>query len=148
VGNRVLAIDYGDRRVGLAVSDALGMTAQPVGHIVISGAKDCMRQLEKYVLEYAPKKIVLGLPKNMDGSEGARAETTREFGNRLEGRFRVPVDFFDERLTSVSAERALRGLNVRGDRRKGRTDTLAAVLILQNYLEVELNGPDGKHHIV
>ena len=92
---RTLAIDYGDRRIGLAVSDLLGITAQPIGYITVNGDRDALRQLVGYVNEYQIKKFVLGLPKNMDGSEGPRVEKTRDFARKLSEDFpEIPIDFY------------------------------------------------------
>lgn len=131
---RTLAIDYGDRRIGLAVSDLLGITAQPVGYITVNGDRDALRQLVKYVKEYQVEKFVLGLPKNMDGSEGPRVEKTRAFAEKLQGDFpQIPIAFYDERMTTIVAERALIGMNVK--KKEGKKDMLSAAIILQGYLE-------------
>lgn len=133
---RILAIDYGDKRVGLAVSDPLGITAQPIGFITVSGFSDAILKLKPYILEYNIKKIVLGLPKNMSGEEGTRASITREFGERLKEETGIVPEFFDERLTTVYAENTLNSLNVKGRKKTGKKDTLSAVLILQGYLGI------------
>lgn len=131
---RTLAIDYGDRRIGLAVSDLLGITAQPVGYITVNGDRDALRQLVKFVEEYQVKQFVLGLPKNMDGSEGARVEKTRAFAEKLQGDFpEIPIDYYDERMTTIVAQRALIGMNVK--KKEGKKDMLSAAIILQGYLE-------------
>jgi putative Holliday junction resolvase len=131
---RILCLDYGDRRIGIAVSDLLNITAQPIGYITINGDRDAISQIKSYITQFQIKKIVLGLPKNMDGSEGERALKTRRFADKLTESFGVAIDYFDERLTSVSADRALNDLNVSGRNKKGKTDTLSAVIILQNYM--------------
>ncbi len=131
---RTLAIDYGDRRIGLAVSDLLGITAQPVGYLTVNGDRDAIRQLTPYLLEYKIEKIVLGLPKNMNGSEGARVEKTRAFGEKLQGDFpNIPIDYYDERMTTIVAQRALIGMNVK--KKEGKKDMLSAAIILQGYME-------------
>lgn len=136
---RTLAIDYGDRRIGLAVSDLLGITAQPVGYITVNGDRDALRQLVKYVKEYQVEKFVLGLPKNMDGSEGARVEKTRTFAQKLQGDFpEIPIDYYDERMTTIVAQRALIGMNVK--KKEGKKDMLSAAIILQGYLETHPKG--------
>ncbi len=136
---RTLAIDYGDRRIGLAVSDLLGITAQPVGYITVNGDRDALRQLVKYVKEYQVEKFVLGLPKNMDGSEGARVEKTRAFAQKLQGDFpEIPIDYYDERMTTIVAQRALIGMNVK--KKEGKKDMLSAAIILQGYLETHPKG--------
>jgi len=133
---RILAIDYGDRRVGLAVSDPLGITAQPIGYVTVSGFSDAISKIKSYITEYDIKKIVLGLPKNMSGEEGTRASVTREFGERLEKETGITPDFFDERLTTVYADHTLNSLNVKGKKKTGKKDTLSAVLILQGYMGI------------
>ena len=133
---RLMAIDYGDRRIGIAVSDMLGITAQPVGFITVNGKKDAINQIKDIFLQYDISKIVFGLPKNMDGPEGERAEKTRYFAERLSEEVNVEVDFFDERLTTVYADRTLNSLNVKGRKKEGKKDSLSAVLILQGYMAV------------
>ena len=136
---RTLAVDYGDRRVGLAVSDLLGITAQPVGYITVNGDRDAIRQIGADLSEYAVVKIVLGLPRNMDGSEGSRVEKTKAFAQKLAEEFpTIGIDFFDERLTTVCAQRALIDMNVR--KKEGKKDMLSAALILQSYMETHPNG--------
>lgn len=133
---RILGIDFGDRRVGLAVSDLLGITAQPIGFIVIDGANDAIFKIAPYIKEYDIKKIVLGLPKNMNGDEGERAEKTRRFGEKLKSAFNIEVHYFDERLTTVYADHTLNALNVKGKKKTGKKDALSAVLILQGYMGI------------
>ncbi len=131
---RTLAIDYGDRRIGLAVSDLLGITAQPVGFLTVNGDRDAIRQIETFVTRYEVKRFVLGLPRNMNGSEGVRVEKTRAFGEKLKETFpQTELDFFDERMTTICAERALIDMNVR--KKEGKKDMLSAALILQGYMD-------------
>ena len=134
--DRILAIDYGDRRVGLAVSDPLGITAQPIGFVTVSGFADAVSKIKPYILEYNIKKIVLGLPKNMSGEEGTRAAVTREFGERLKAETDIVPIYFDERLTTVYADNTLNSLNVKGKKKTGKKDTLSAVIILQGYMGI------------
>lgn len=131
---RILGIDYGDARVGVAVSDALGMTAQGVGTIKNTGAKKLLEELSKVIDEYSPEKIVIGLPKNMDGTEGFRAEATYKFADKLKEIYGGEIIFKDERLTTVGATRFLNETNTRGKKRKGVLDTVSACLILEGYL--------------
>lgn len=133
---RILSVDYGDRRVGLAVSDPLGITAQPIGYLNISGFGDAVLKIKPYIIKYDIKKIVIGLPKNMNGKEGERAEITRNFGERLKNETGITPEFFDERLTTVYADNTLNSLNVRGKKKTGKKDALSAVLILQSYMGV------------
>ena len=136
---RILAIDYGDRRIGLAVSDLLGITAQPLGYLTVNGDRDAIRQITPYLAEYKIEKIVLGLPKNMDGTEGPRVEKTRDFAQKLSEDFpKLPIDFYDERMTTIVAQRALIGMNVR--KKEGKKDMLSAAIILQGYMESHPNG--------
>ncbi len=131
---RTLAIDYGDRRIGLAISDLLGITAQPVGYITVNGDRDAIRQIEKYLTEYQVQRVVLGLPRNMDGSEGERVEKTKAFQKKIKEEFpQLTFDFFDERLTTVVAQRALIAMNVK--KKEGKKDMLSAALILQGYMD-------------
>ncbi|MBQ7950764.1 MAG: Holliday junction resolvase RuvX [Clostridia bacterium] len=131
---RTLAIDYGDRRIGLAVSDLLGITAQPVGYITVNGDRDAIRQIRGYLTQYDVKRVVLGLPRNMNGSEGDRVEKTRLFAEKMKEEFPdLSFDFFDERLTTVVAQRALIDMNVR--KKEGKKDMLSAAIILQGYMD-------------
>ena len=136
---RILGIDYGDTRVGVAVSDAMGWTSQGVGTIKNRGFDKLIAELDEIIKIYAPKKIVVGLPKNMDGSLGFRAEATYEFADRLKEIFSGEIIFWDERLTTVGASRFLNETNTRGKDRKGVIDTLSACLILEGYLNSPKN---------
>jgi len=132
---KILGIDYGDSRIGVAVSDALGWTAQPV---TVIHEKEKQRQAEKiieYVKEYNAQSIVIGVPKNMNGSIGERAEKTLEFATYLGDMAKIKIIKWDERLTTAAAHRTLDEGNVSGKKRKGVLDKLAAVFILQGYLD-------------
>ena len=131
---RILGIDYGDSRVGVAVSDALGWTAQGIGTIKNTGRKKLMEELSHIIRQYNPEKIVIGLPKNMDGSEGFRAEATYRFAEALKQIYSGEIVYQDERLSTVSAARVLNETNTRGQNRKKVLDTVAACFILENYL--------------
>ncbi|MBO5060202.1 MAG: Holliday junction resolvase RuvX [Clostridia bacterium] len=131
---RILGIDFGDARVGVAVSDIMGWTAQGVGTIKNRGTEKLTAELSKILEEYNPEKIVIGLPKNMDGSLGFRAEATYEFAESLKTIFSGEIIFWDERLTTVGASRFLNETNTRGKDRKGVIDTVSACLILEGYL--------------
>ena len=133
---RILALDVGERRIGIAVSDALGITAQGVE--TYTRTDDLNRDLEYLISvakKYEPVKLLFGLPKNMDGSEGFQAQSVREFADALINKCNYEYAFYDERLTTVSAHQVLSVGNVRGKKRKGVVDKIAAVLILQGYLE-------------
>ncbi len=131
---RILGIDYGDARVGVAVSDALGWTAQGIRTIKNNGSKSLLAELKEIIDEYSPETIVIGLPKNMDGSEGFRAQATYEFADRLKEIYTGEIAFCDERLTTVSAARVLNETNTRGKNRKKVLDTVSACFILETYL--------------
>ena len=135
---RIMGLDYGSRTVGVAVSDPLGITAQAVETICRKDEnklrKTCAR-IEELVAEYEAEKIVLGLPKHMKNDIGDRAERSLEFGKMLSRRTGLEVVMWDERLTTVSAERTLIENKVRREDRKKYIDQIAAVFILQGYLD-------------
>jgi putative Holliday junction resolvase len=132
---RVLAIDHGEKRVGLAVSDETGTIAQPLEFILAQPVSKLLAQLEKIVRERNVLAIVVGLPRNMDGSYGPAAEKVREFVAALQQAVTVPVKTWDERLTSVQANRFLIEAGVRRQKRKERVDQTAAAILLQSYLD-------------
>lgn len=134
---RILGIDYGDARVGIAVSDLLGLTAQGVGTIKNTGKKQLFEELAKIIEEYKPEKIVVGLPKNMDGTVGFRGDATYKFTENLKNIYDGEIIYWDERLTTVGASRFLNETNTRGKKRKGVVDTVAACLILEGYLNLK-----------
>lgn len=136
---RILGIDYGDARVGVAVSDIMGWTAQGVGTIKNTGLNTLVTELEKTIKEYQPETIVIGLPKNMDGTEGFRVEATHKFADRLRTVYNGNIEFVDERLTTMGAARFLDTTNTRGKKRKGIIDTVSACLILESYLAKKNN---------
>ena len=129
-----MGIDYGDKRVGIALSDPLGITAQGYGTLENTGGKKLFEQIVTVVKEKQVSQIVVGLPKNMDNSQGFRSEATHVFVERLKTYTDVPVTLWDERLTTVEAHGYLNEMDVRGKRRKAVVDTVAACLILENYL--------------
>ena len=135
---RILGLDYGSKTVGVAVSDPLGLTAQSVETIwrkQENKLRQTLARIEELAAEYQAEKIVLGLPKNMNNTIGERAEKTLEFREMLERRTGLPVVMWDERLTTVEAERTLIEASVRRENRKQYLDQLAAVFILQGYLD-------------
>lgn len=136
---RILGIDYGDARVGVAVSDLLGMMANGVGTIQNKSKKQLMSELGAVIDEYKPEKIVIGLPKNMDGSEGFRVDATHEFAAALKKIYGGEIVFWDERLSSMGAKRFLNETNTRGKKRKDVLDTVAACIILEGYLNSQKN---------
>ncbi|MBQ9107684.1 MAG: Holliday junction resolvase RuvX [Clostridia bacterium] len=134
---RKVALDVGDVRIGVAVSDMLGITANPRETYVRKGKtyEDDINYFVKYAKEEDADAFVIGLPMNMDGTEGPRAEVTREFGEALKEASGLQVIYVDERLTTVSAERMLIGADVRREKRKQVIDKVAATIILQSYLD-------------
>ena len=135
---RIMGLDFGSKTVGVAVSDALLITAQGI-EIVRREQENKLRRtlarIEELVKEYEVEKIVLGLPKNMDGSCGERVEKTMEFKAMLERRTQLEVIMWDERLTTVAADRLMMEANVRRENRKKYVDSIAATFILQGYLD-------------
>ena len=135
---RILGLDFGSKTVGVAVSDGLLLTAQGVETIERKDEnklrKTCAR-IEELIAEYEITEIVLGLPKNMNNTEGERVEKTKAFGGMLERRTGLPVHYWDERLTTVAAEQILMESGVRRENRKAVIDKVAAGLILQGYLD-------------
>ena len=132
---KILGIDYGEARIGVAVSDALGFLATPLDTIC---EKDRKSQLEKVALvarEHNVEKIVVGLPKHLDGTIGHRATYTEEFAKDLCEMTNIPYIMWDERLTSTEAHRILETSGVSGKKRKTKVDKIAAVIILQGYLD-------------
>lgn len=132
---RILGIDYGERRTGIAVSDELGFFAQAVGTVFHKTEEEVLEQVIEKIDLIKPEKIVLGLPKNMDSTIGFRGKATLKFRDMLKERTDVPIIMWDERLSTVSSARTLNELNIKGKKRKEVIDTVAAVYILQNYLD-------------
>ncbi len=132
---RILGLDVGDVRIGVAVSDGLGLTAQPISTLVRQGTEKDLESIRRLLTEYETEEIVVGLPVNMDGSSGPQAQKTREFADLLVTRLAAKVTFWDERLTSAQANKALLEGGMRRERRKQVIDQIAAVLILQSYLD-------------
>ena len=135
---RILGLDYGSKTVGVAVSDPLGLTAQGVETIwrkQENKLRQTLARIEELISEYQVERIVLGYPKNMNNTIGERAEKSLEFQQMLERRTGLPVIIWDERLTTVEANRTLMEASVRRENRKQYMDKLAAVFILQGYLD-------------
>ena len=135
---RIMGLDYGSKTVGVAVSDALGLTAQGI-EIVRRKSENKLRQtlarIEEIAKEYGVEKIVLGFPKHMNNDIGERAEKSLEFKEMLERRTGLPVVMWDERLTTVEADRTMMETGIRRENRKEYVDMIAAVFILQGYLD-------------
>lgn len=135
---RILGLDYGTKTVGVAVSDGLMLTAQPVETIVRKSAgklRQTLARIEAIIEEYQVERIVLGYPKNMNDTIGERAEACESFKEDLERRTGLEVILRDERLTTVESQRVLMAGGVRRENRKAVVDQMAAVLILQGYLD-------------
>ena len=133
---RILGVDFGDTRTGLAVSDTSRFLASGIGYVSPGGIVKTAEKVAEVAREQKVSAIVVGLPKNMDGSEGFRAERCREFAALLRERLTdIPVAMMDERMTTMSASRYLNETNTRGQKRKGVIDTLSAQIILQNALD-------------
>ena len=133
-----MGLDYGSKTVGVAISDPLGITAQGIETIERkeeNKLRQTLARIETLVKEYEVEKIVLGFPKNMNNTIGERAEKSLELKEKLERRIGVPVIMWDERLTTVEAERTLIESKVRRENRKKYVDKIAAVFILQGYLD-------------
>lgn len=132
---RILALDFGLRNIGFAVSDELELTAQGLPTYRRSNKKNDLEHIRRLIRQYGVAEIVMGLPLRMSGAEGLQAEKVQEFAAELRRKFKLPVHLFDERLTSVEANRVLRETEMSIRRRAEVVDQLAAVLILQSFLE-------------
>ena len=137
---RIMGLDFGSKTVGVAVSDPLGITAQGVEIIrrkSVNKLRQTLARIEELIKEYDVDELVLGLPKNMNGTEGERCERTREFKEMLEKRIGLPVAFWDERLTTVAADRAMVEKGMGRYERKEYVDEIAAIFILQGYMDAK-----------
>jgi putative Holliday junction resolvase len=131
---RIAALDVGEARIGVAVSDELGITAQGIGTVRRVGGHRDLEALAGLLRPYAPGRLVVGLPLNMDGSEGPQVARVRAFAQQAATHLGVPLDFWDERLTTVAAERVLLEADMSRRRRREVVDKVAASLILQGWL--------------
>ena len=142
---RILGLDFGSKTVGVALSDELLITAQGV-EIVRRKSPSKLRQtlarIDELVGEYGVERIVLGYPKNMNNTEGDRCEKTKEFNELLEKRCNLPVILWDERLTTVAADNSMMEMGIRRENRKEYVDEIAAIFILQGYLDYLSNHPE------
>lgn len=132
---RLMGIDYGDRHIGIAVSDELFLTAQGVTALRNSGDERVVNDIRKLAEEYNVKELVVGLPKNMNGTIGPRGQMAEAFAASLRDALSLPVTLWDERLTTMSAQRTLLEADVSRKKRKAVIDKMAAALILQNYMD-------------
>ena len=136
MNERIIALDVGDRRIGIAVSDPLGFTAQPVETYTRVGYGPDTRRIAQLAGQYETNRILCGLPLNMDGTQGFQTQKVREFAAKLE-EAGLTVEFYDERMTTVLAEDALLEADMRRENRKKKVDMVAAVMILQSYLDAQ-----------
>lgn len=143
---RILGIDFGDKNIGLAISDRLQITAQPLALYRTQGKQEDLIYFKKLSAEHEIEKIVIGLPLRMNGTLGTRAEKTKTFASWLEKSLNLPVVFWDERLTTKQAFKILKEQNIRPQRKKSLKDQISATLILSSYLEslrVETDDPQN-----
>ena len=136
---RIMGLDVGDKTIGVAVSDLMGLTAQGVKTIKRVGKKKDIEALKEIIKERQVNKIVSGLPKNMNGTLGPQGEKVIKFCELLEEETGIKIEYWDERVSTVAAERTLIQGNVRRENRKGVIDMVAAVIILQGYLDRQRN---------
>ncbi len=134
---RLLGLDVGRRRIGAALSDPSGLLASPLGVIELRGTKEGWEEVCAWVEEYGVVRIIVGLPLHLDGSEGEEAARVRGWVGGLQARLDVPVELWDERLSTVAAERNLRESGMGRKRRRERRDAVAAALVLQSYLDAQ-----------
>ena len=134
---KYLGVDYGDKRTGLAECDASGLIAGGIGTISEGGMKNTAERVAREAESRGCKKIIIGLPKNMDGTEGERSQVIRAFADLLRLETDIPIDFYDERMTTMVAYRFLGETKTYGKKRKDSVDTLSAEIILQNYIDRE-----------
>ncbi len=139
-----MGLDYGEARTGVAVSDLLGITAQGVESIQHASDKELLARLHELVKEYQPKKIVIGLPLNMNATSGKRVEKTKKFIEKLEEEFHIQVETMDERLTTVASHRTMTEMGVRKGKKKNIVDMMSAILILQMYMDRLQNQKRGE----
>ena len=138
---RILGIDYGDARCGIAITDALNLTAQGLETIHCEGSdKIILKRLDEILKDYQVDTIVVGMPLNMDGTKTQRAEKTQQFIHKLKCKYnKIKIDTIDERLTTVSAHKTMNFLDINKHKKKNIVDTISAVYILENYLNKTKN---------
>lgn len=136
---RIMGVDFGDARTGIAVSDASGFLASPVCVIKEVSFDEVIKKAAMFAAEYSVGQIVVGYPKNMNGTIGERAEKSQRFAQGLEAAAGVPVKLWDERCTTMSAAVYMNATDTRGKKRKNTIDAAAATIILQDYLDFQRN---------
>lgn len=142
--NRIIALDYGNRRIGIAISDPLQVIALPLETLEHKNLVSTVQQLAGLIRDYHVEKIVLGFPLSLRGGKTAYTRKVEQFGKLIEANLGLPIVYWDERLSSVQAQRAMIAMNEKPSRNKAKIDKLSAVLILQNYLESQSNLHDCK----
>lgn len=135
---RILALDYGKKRIGLAVTDRLGITAQGLNTLERTRVRDDIQQLVHLAQERDIQLLLFGDPLHLNGDAGTSSKGVRDFADRLHRASGIPVAFWDERLTSFEAHEVLNEMGVPRDKRKGKVDQIAAVLLLRNYLDANV----------
>ena len=143
---RILAVDLGVKRTGLAICDATEMLASPIGTVTEGNPEKLLMTVADTARDKAAEMILVGLPKNMDGTHGASAQRAEMFATRLREITSLPVKLWDERMTTVTAIGLLNATDVRGKKRKAVVDTVSAVIILENYLQYRKNHPKENVH--
>ncbi|SMO63237.1 Holliday junction resolvase RuvX [Melghirimyces algeriensis] len=134
---RIMGLDVGEKRVGVAVSDPMGWTAQGIEIIQRDGRQEWLDQLAKLIEQYEVETLVVGFPRNMDGSIGEKGEACQELSRLLEKQFKIPVELWDERLSTVAVERTLIDADMSRQKRRKVIDQMAASWILQGYLDAQ-----------
>jgi putative Holliday junction resolvase len=134
---RTLALDHGTVRIGVAISDELGMIAQPLEFIPAEPLAGFLERLKHLVADREVGRVLVGMPRNMDGSYGPAADKVNEFVRQLREALSVPIQTWDERLTSVQAQRMLREAAVKGAKQRQKIDQMAAAILLQSYLDAQ-----------
>lgn len=134
---KYLGVDYGDKRTGIAECDISGMLASGICTVSEGGMRNTAKRIAKEAIDRGCKKIIIGLPKNMDGTEGERADVIKAFAALVTEYTDIPIDFYDERMTTMVAYRFLGETGTFGKKRKDAVDTLSAQIILQNYIDRE-----------
>ncbi|NJM05118.1 Holliday junction resolvase RuvX [Candidatus Gracilibacteria bacterium] len=132
---RVLALDLGERRIGVALSDVYGSLANPLTTIAATPRPQAIRAIGKIIADYQVVELVVGLPLTLRGEIGPQAQTVKSFAGEIASALNVPVHFFDERLSSAAADQMMRELGIKPDKRKQHIDQIAASIILQDYLD-------------
>ena len=143
---RILGLDYGSKRIGVAVCDELGITAQGLATIIRKNGRQDLEKIARFIRLYLVEKIVIGYPIKLDGTEGIQCEKINKFAQLLESTFSLPVIKWDETLTTKEAEEILVRSNMRRERRKSVVDKIAASLILQGYLDYQGCYEKEKNH--